>query len=330
MLSSRLRSIICAPLHNSKGVPVGILQIDTTDDPGQFESEDLKLLIAVAGPLGLAIEIGGLMQDEIRRQSLEVRRVAFEHQAREVQRTLIPDIRPGPTGYDFWDHYGPAQFVGGDYFDYVPLEKHAAGLGSKPETTLWAVAVGDVSGKGVAAALYMARLQTQVRLLFRETKDPVDVVEKLDYLLCEAGQPDRFITFLLAILDSQRHEIVIVNAGHNAPLLRHYDGRVELLTRPEGGIPLGIEVDRRRGFFSIRLDPGQTVVLYTDGFLDALDPTGNAFGLVRLQDAVSSARGSAEEIGAHVLQAVKVHTAGFEQFDDMTLLCFTRESGVRI
>ena len=197
--------------------------------------------------------------------------------------------------------------------------------GAVPEHTLWALALGDVSGKGMAAALFMARLESQVRLLFRETIDPARIAETLDRHLCETGTADRFITFLLAILDADCHELTVLNAGHNAPLLRHSDGRVESIDHDKAGIPLlGIDGNVPRESYRIRLDPGQAVVFYTDGFLDALDPRGNAFGLDRLRDAIASSRGSARQIGEAVLVAVAMHTAGFEQFDDMTILCFAR------
>ena len=176
----------------------------------------------------------------------------------------------------------------------------------------------------MAAALFMARLQSQVRLLFRETIDPARIAETLDRHLCETGTADRFITFLLAILDADCHELTVLNAGHNAPLLRHSDGRVESIDHNKAGIPLGIDGNVPRESYRIRLDPGQAVVFYTDGFLDALDPRGNAFGLDRLRDAIASSRGSARQIGEAVLVAVAMHTAAFKQFDDMTILCFAR------
>jgi serine phosphatase RsbU (regulator of sigma subunit) len=314
---SRIRTMICVPLRDREQRPFGVLQIDTRDEPGRFEPDDLDLLGAVAGPVGVAIENARLHEAAVTQKGIEQE----ARDARSVQRALIPKRTPQVPGYEFWHHYQPARFVGGDYFNYLPLF-----WAGQPDhlTSRWALAVGDVAGKGMPAALLMAKLSSEVGLLLQAETDPARVVGRLNRHLCETGNEERFITFLLALIDPDRHELTVVNAGHMDPIIRRSDGSIEVIGQGVSGTPLGACEGRSYEPVGASIGHGDVIVLYTDGISDAMNSPGNPFGEERLKQAIASAPARAGSVGGAVLSAVRQHVAGHAQFDDMTLLCFGR------
>ena len=317
-LDAPTRMTMCVPLLDPRQQPGGVLQLDTRPGRGKFTETDLNLLAAVASPVGVAVENARLHAALIHRTQIEQE----SQDAREVQMALLPAQRPELPGYTFWDFYEPAHFVGGDYFDYIPLPPAESSPGAL--ALRWAVVLGDVEGKGMPAALLMARLSAQVRLLTLTVLDPVRIVERLNYDLCHAGIGDRFITFLLVLVDGESHRITVVSAGHMGPMIRRADGRIEVVGESSGGQPLGITADQSYLITSTPIDPGDLVLLYTDGLIDALDASGADFGLHRLKQVLSQAPRPSLEAGETIIHAVDRHAAGTPQSDDITLLCFGR------
>lgn len=312
------RMAMCVPLLDPRGQPGGVLQLDTRPGRGKFTEEDLNLLAAVASPVGVAVENARLHAALIHRTQIEQE----SQDAREVQLALLPARRPELPGYAFWDFYEPAHFVGGDYFDYIPLPPAESAPGVP--ATRWAVALGDVEGKGMPAALLMARLSAQVRLLTPTQLDPARIVERLNHDLCHAGIGDRFITFLLVLVDGESHRITVVSAGHMGPMIRRADGRIEVVGESSGGQPLGITADQVYLTTSTPIGPGDLALLYTDGLVDALDTSGVGFGLDRLKQALAESPRPSVEAGEAIIRAVDRHAVGSPQSDDITLLCFGR------
>ena len=315
---SEIRTIMCVPLTGQDKTPIGILQIDTCHPRFRFNQDDLDLLAAVAGPISMAVENARLHQRLI---GLTVVSEGLRH-AREVQLALLPAHRPDPPGYEFWDAYEPAEQVGGDYFDYLPIRLD--GLAPGPDHRQWAVTVGDVSGKGMPAALLMAKLVAEVRLFLLTEPEPTRVVERLNRHFAGDGFADRFVTFLLVVLDAESHEFRVVNAGHMPPILRRADGRVEAMDGEAAGVPLAILDDGRYEVITGRLGPGDVVVLYTDGVHEAMSPAGRCLGTEALKAAIGGASGRASAVGEAILRSVREHAAGAAQSDDITLLCFGR------
>jgi serine phosphatase RsbU (regulator of sigma subunit) len=318
VLRSQVRTLLCVPLWDRERHPIGILQIDTRAVGSRFGPDDLDLLTAVAGPVSVAVE-------NARLHDLAVKAADLDREARDawaVQQALIPAHKPQLPGYDFWHYYEPARFVGGDYFDYRPVRKAEAPADQRPAR--WAVAIGDVSGKGMAAALLMARLSSEVGLLLQADADPARVVEQLNSGLCATPTEGRFVTFLLVLLDGDRHELTAVNAGHMGPLLRRSDGRVEVIAEAEAELPLGIKPGVSYPPVRTRMNPGDVAVLYTDGITEAMDGEGHQFGSDRLKEALASAPGGVPGVGETILAAVRRHVGGRTQSDDMTLVCFGR------
>jgi serine phosphatase RsbU (regulator of sigma subunit) len=311
---SCIRTFICVPLWDWRCQPLGVIQVDTRDERGRFDEADLRLLAAVAGPVSVAIDNARLHEIALEQAALE--REARD--ARDVQLALLPEEPPRVPGYQFWHSYVPARFVGGDYFDYHPLAQ------AEQPSERWAVAIADVAGKGMPAALLVARLSSAVGLLLRAESDPVRVVERLNWDLCRSNTPDRFITFLLAVLDGERHELAFVNAGHMDPLIRRADGQVEEIGEERAGTPLGTDQDALYQLVRISVGSGETVVLYTDGVNEAMNREGHCLGIARVMHALAQAPTGAGPAGTAILEAVRRHVAGHDQFDDMTLVCFGR------
>jgi phosphoserine phosphatase RsbU/P len=183
------------------------------------------------------------------------------------------------------------RFVGGDYFDYRPVPR--AGSPSAQPPACWAVAIGDVCGKGMPAALLMARLSSEVGLRLQAGGDPARVVAQLNDDLCGTRTEGRFVTFLVVLVDGERHELTAVNAGHMGPLIRRSDGRLEVIAGEQAGPPLGVTAALSYAPGQTRIGPGEVVVLYTDGITEAMNVEGRQFGLGPLREALASAPGGA-------------------------------------
>lgn len=313
---SRVRTMMCVPIRDRGGRAVGVLQVDTTAAESRFGRDDLDFLVAVAGAVGMAVENSRLHEVAVLHEKAEQE----ARDARLVQQALLPERTPDLAGYAFWHDYEPARFVGGDYFDYRPLAD-----GDGPATSRrWAIALGDVSGKGMPAALLMARVSSEVRLLLRAEPDPARVVERLNRDLCEGGTADKFVTFLLLVLDGDRHELTIVNAGHMGPMIRRSDGRIEVVGEGERGAVLGVFEGEAYRAETTLIGAGDVVVAYTDGVLDATAGDDDRFGIERLERVLAGATGGAGPVGEAIREAVARHAAGRDPFDDITLLTFGR------
>jgi phosphoserine phosphatase RsbU/P len=168
----------------------------------------------------------------------------------------------------------------------------ARARGQKSPPNQWAIALGDVSGKGMPAALLMARITTEVRLLVQVDPEPTHVAGLLNRSLCENGA-GRFLTFLLTVLDVRRHQLTVVNAGHMGPMIRRAGNRIEVIGQDESGPPLGVVDDQAYQAVTTHIDPGDVVVLFTDGVNEAMSPSGEMFGMRRLEQCVTTASGGA-------------------------------------
>jgi serine phosphatase RsbU (regulator of sigma subunit)/pSer/pThr/pTyr-binding forkhead associated (FHA) protein len=315
----KIRSLMCAPLFDEHRQPVGIIQIDTRDGRGRFEQDDLDLLATVAGQISVAVQNAQLHKALVRQREIE-QELQF---ARQVMQSLLPERPASVPGYDFWAYYEPARQVGGDYYGFIPIAPAEPGPASI--ATRWAIAVGDVVGKGMPAALLSAKLSGEFKLLVHGDFEPARVVEQLNRQLDEGGGLDIYITFLLVILDVSRHHLSIVNAGHPCPLIRRKDGRVEEIGKSKSGLPLAIMSDFHYQVAETMLEPGETVVLYSDGVTDAADATPDGFGRERLCESIRTAAAGATATGEAIVQAVQRHVADQPQFDDITLVCLSRK-----
>ena len=201
----RIRSVMCVPLVRPDGKAFGVIQLDTQNRGKKFTQDDLRLLWGVANQASVALENARLHEETIHQEKLR-RDLELAHQ---VQMSFLPRALPQVPGYEFFAHYEPALEVGGDYYGFIPLADGRLG-----------VALGDVAGKGVPAALLMAKLSSDARFSFLTEPDLARAVTKLNDLLYEfTSQADRFVTLVAAVIDPERHVITLASAGHFSPLL---------------------------------------------------------------------------------------------------------------
>ncbi|MDB5351101.1 MAG: rsbU 1 [Planctomycetota bacterium] len=309
-----IRTMMCVPLFDQQRATIGMIQIDTRNQRSLFSQEDLDLLVAVAGPVSLAVDNARLHDTLIRLITIE----ASLRNAHEVQLALLPEKRPDLPGYVFWDAYAPAESVGGDYYDYLPLPS------PEEPPSIWALTLGDVSGHGMPAALLMAKLSAEARTCLLTEPDPVRAIEKLNRQLSDARFPERFITFVYVRLDLQTNRITVVNAGHMEPYVRRASGQLEVLGEHQGGPPLAIMDDIQFQSVETELHVGDVVILYTDGVNEAMNPEDHIFKLEGLRKAILAAPLGAEAIGESIVHAVRKHAAGCPQSDDIAIVCFGR------
>jgi serine phosphatase RsbU (regulator of sigma subunit) len=306
----RIRSMMCAPMLNSEANPLGVIQVDTMNQRARFTEDDLEVLASVASQAGMAIDNARLAEKALAQQAL-ARDLELAHR---VQRGLVPASPPDVPGYYFFHYYDAAYQVGGDYYDYVPLSDGRI-----------AVVVGDVAGKGVSAALLMAKLSGEVRFHLASEPDLAEAVNQINRLFSRSDWEDRFVTMVVAVLDPKNHDLVLVNAGHMPPFLRHGGGSVEEIGGQEAGLPLGVMEDYAYESFRRTLAPGDFLTVFTDGISEAMNAEKQLYGLERLSRQVGLQAVSIVELGEHILNDVRNFVGGQPQSDDMCLACFGRE-----
>ena len=175
------------------------------------------------------------------------------------------------------------------------------------------------------AALMTARFSAEVRLFLQGDPDPVHVVERLNSQFDAGSVLDLYITFLLVMLDVTEHRLTVVNAGHPCPIIRRADGRLDEVGRDISGLPLAIMPDYRYESIQTNLEPGDVVILYTDGVTDAMNAAGDRFTEAGLRAAISAAGAGATAVGDSVVKSLQRFVAERTQFDDISLVCFSRE-----
>jgi serine phosphatase RsbU (regulator of sigma subunit) len=307
IVQNKVRGMIAVPLQTNERV-IGLIYVDTPDLIREFTREDLGLLTVMANVAAIRIEHARLNEIEVTERAM-----AQElEQAAHIQMGLLPSKSPDVPGMDIAAGTLPCRTVGGDYYDYLPFPDGRIG-----------VLIGDVAGKGMPASLLMTSLQARVKVLFEDGDELAKKMNRLNKHTVANCPDNRFITFFMTVVDPKTGELVYSNAGHNPPLLVRANGAVEQLKG--GGIILGILPIAMYQDFRIRMDPGDTLVLYSDGVTEAANPTDVDFGEDRLGELVASMRGRpASEVVAAVQTAVANFSEGAPQADDITVVVMRR------
>jgi len=274
-----------------------------------FTTEDLNLLTVMANVAAIRIEHARLAEVE-----QQERLLAKElEQAAQIQKGLLPRSAPAVAGIDLSGNTSPCRTVGGDYYDFLPYQDGRV-----------AMLVGDVAGKGMPAALLMSSLQARVQVLFESPDHMPANVGRLNRAVASNCPDNRFITFFICVIDPASGDVVYCNAGHNPPLVIHASGTVEKLTT--GGIMLGIVPQALYQEGRAHLDPGDVIVLYSDGVTEATPPgVDEEFGEDRLAAVVRSHISDEPDaiIGA-ITGAVTEFTEGAPPADDITAVIARR------
>ncbi len=233
--------------------------------------------------------------------------------AREIQRSLLPRSLPQLAGYDFGARMEPARAVGGDFYDFIALDSGRLGI-----------AVGDVSGKGVPAALFMAMTRSLMRSEARAARLPREVLRGMNEHLLEMNDAEMFVTVLYGILEMASGRFTYGRAGHELPVLSDGQGLTFTPCCGRGG-PLGVFPDPQIDENMVELSPGQTLLLFTDGMTEAFDRNGLPFGLKRLHQSFGACcQHSAQEICDRLFDLVMTHQCLIPQHDDVTLVAVQR------
>jgi serine phosphatase RsbU (regulator of sigma subunit)/pSer/pThr/pTyr-binding forkhead associated (FHA) protein len=315
LLALKLHSVLCVPLL-SQGRRLGVIQLDVTRPGLAFKPDDLELLTAVALHVAVVLDNAALHAERLREERMR-RELAL---AREIQQGFLPlNVQPlGDAGFDLYARVQPAREVSGDLYDFFSL----------PGQRL-AFLVGDVSGKGMPAALFMVAVRTLCRHLIPTTDSPSEMLTRLNAALAADNPATMFVTLIYGIYDAAAAQLTACCAGHPAPLLRHADGSIDTVTLPIGrliGIPGG---DLNLHDATIDMKPGDTFVLYTDGFTEARTPDRkHMFEIKRLMDVLAGPKLAVAPLKDSVdaaRNAIERYTGTLDQDDDRTLLLLRRK-----
>ncbi len=311
----RIRSVMCAPLITTDGKPLGAIQLDTQDITKKFRDDDLKLLTIVSHLASVAVEKSQLVASLVTREKVQ-REIEL---AKQVQLDFLPRKAPEVPGYEFFGFYSAAQTIGGDYYDYIHLP------GGK-----LAVVLGDVAGKGVPAAMLMAKLSAEVRFCLLTEPRPDRAISMLNDQLVRGGIGDRFVTLAAMILDPVAHTFTLVNGGHYTPL--RFCPKAKVFTQSIeddlGGMPLGLSEGFEYQMVTVSIGPNETIAVFTDGVIDAASPDGVLFEMEGVYavaaDPEIAANPRPRVVGERLAAAVKKHANGAPQSDDIALVTFGR------
>jgi sigma-B regulation protein RsbU (phosphoserine phosphatase) len=300
-------ALMAAPLIVNERV-IGVVEV--SNKPGGFAESDLDLLSTIAGGAAIAIENARLYQIAVEKGRIERElQVAYE-----VQSSLLPAATPKIPGWEFAALWQPARVVGGDYYDFISV------VGAEHAVPLQGIIIGDVTDKGMPAALFMALTRSTVRASLVPGRSAAECITQANALIAADSPNGMFVSLFYAQLDPTTGELTYVNAGHNPPLYyRAANGTLSELTRT--GIVLGIDAEFSFEQRTVTLQPGDFVLLYTDGVTEAADAQADEFGVERVRQIILDHRDqSAGELITAVKTELDAFAKGVPQFDDITMV----------
>jgi phosphoserine phosphatase RsbU/P len=290
------------------GAHYGVVYVESLKQ--SFRQEDVDLLQAIATQAGLAMHATRVAGQLARRERLE----RDLRVARQIQRSLLPANVPQVVGLDFAVHYEPAYQIGGDFYDFIWHDPSHLGL-----------AVGDVAGKAISAALYMARVTSELRSRAAIARTPARLLRRVNQEIATLGDDGMFATLVYCIYDLETRNLVFTNAGHCVPLLRRGDRVFPLQAERAHTPPLGVTPELEAGEARVQLHSGDMLIMVSDGILEARDARGIEYGLSRLSRRIRTARGAAEDVVKAILADIDSHAADQAQGDDMTIVAMAIE-----
>jgi len=293
----------------SENLSVGLLLLGRPLDGRLLADADREFILSLSQQSAVAVENVRLQKEEA-----EKKRMEKELQlAREIQQKLLPKDVPVLPGYALAVEMRPYTLVGGDFYDFIPLDDQRLGI-----------CVADVSGKSLPASMIMSTAQATLRALHSFSGlSPKDVVEKLNIHMYQSTQSNKFLTMFYAVLDPARHQLTYINAGHNRPILVCSQNRIQHLDK--GGMVIGMFRNAMYQVGEVCFEPGTELLIYTDGLSEVTNPEGEEFGDDRLEEVLCDLRGKGavqEEKDAVVHRVM--HFSRNNTVDDMTVLLIRR------
>ena len=298
----------------SQGELIGTLNLGPRLSEQDYSTDDRRLLTTLAAQAAPAIRVAQLVREQAQEAAERERLEQEMRVATLIQQQFLPRELPNLPQWQIAAYYGPARAVGGDFYDFIEMPGGRIGI-----------AVGDVTDKGVPAALVMARTHSVLRAEATRSDSPGEILARANALLVPEMPARMFVTCLFAVLDPATGRIVLANAGHNLPYVRTADGVVELRAT---GMPLGLLPDIQYQETEGIVAPGSSVLLYSDGLVEAHDPSNEMYGFPRLakEMAVDDA---GSELLDRLLDTLHAFTGPeWEQEDDITLVTLRRATGV--
>jgi sigma-B regulation protein RsbU (phosphoserine phosphatase) len=304
-----IRSVLAVPLGVGERI-FGMIYADSPFATSRFTEDHLKVLTTLGSVAAIRVENTRLLEEQLEQQQYE-RELQL---AREIQQRFQPTAPPVVPGFELQGISFPSYQIGGDYYDFIP--SHDGRL---------VVALGDVSGKGTAAALLMSSLHAAVHAQVASCRPITETIGAVNRYLADNTPANRFVTLFYAELDPATGALSFINAGHNPPLIAHgSDGTLEQLGA--GGLPLGIlpDYDYREGRTQLR--PGDVLVVYSDGVTETQNPAGEEFGTARLHEVVGQNLGlTASGIRDKIEASLSAFAQGTPAVDDITLVIVKRQ-----
>jgi sigma-B regulation protein RsbU (phosphoserine phosphatase) len=305
-------AFLCSVLKTDSAV-YGALCVGRRETGEEFTAGEMKLAKVLVSQAAMAIENEALHRQRLVEQEAMIRIQEELRLARSIQDNLLPKETPVLAGYDIAGKSLPALSVGGDYYDFIPMGDHRLGL-----------ALGDVSGKGMPAALLMAHLQAAIRSQMLMESSPASCLGRSNSLLYRSTEAERFATCFFGILDAGAHRLCYTNAGHDTPLLVSRGGRIQKLET--GGLVLGILQETRFEESTVPIEAGDLLLIYSDGITEAVNGRDEEFGVDRLAALVAENRERrAREVVERILAEVERHAGAAPPSDDRTLVVIRRE-----
>ncbi len=302
----RTRSCMSAPLK-FRGRIVGVLNFADKRE-GEFRSEDLEV-ISRLGRQAAGLLLSAMSHEVLVRQERYERELQFAH---TLQQAFLPGRPPELEGLSLAARYLPALEVGGDFYDFIPISESSIG-----------VLIGDVAGKGVPAAMFMARFSSTFRSLAMRGLSPAEAMSRANTGVCERSRRGLFVTAVYLAVDGKRGEVLLCNAGHPVPLVRAVNGEVRGLA---GGldVPLGLVPETEYVEARVEMARGETLLLTTDGTFDARAAEGERYGWDRLTEILVGSPSKPKELIEYLLTDITRFVGGGSQADDLTMVAIGR------
>ena len=304
-----IRSVLAVPLSVDERHVFGLIYADSPTFESTFATEHLDILTTLASVASIRVENASLLDERINRERME-RELEL---ATEIQQRFQPSGPPSVDGYEFQGISFSCYEIGGDYYDFIPAS----------DGKMY-IALGDVSGKGTAAALLMSSLHAAIHGQVSARSSLEATISSVNSYLSENTPANRFVTLFLAELDPQTAVLRYINAGHNPPLVGRVNGKIEQLS--SGGLPLGIMAGAEFEVGETKLGDGDVLVVYSDGVSEANNIAEEEFGLDRLRDVLkTNLKGTASAIRDKVESALSTFTGSAPANDDITLVIVKKE-----
>jgi serine phosphatase RsbU (regulator of sigma subunit)/anti-sigma regulatory factor (Ser/Thr protein kinase) len=294
----------------AQGQLIGVLNLGPRRSERPYSRDDRRLLDHLAGNAAAAIRVAHLMRHRAAEAQQRERIDNELRVAQLIQKQFLPQQAPAPEGWTVTPHYRPAREVGGDFYDFIPLPDGRIGL-----------VVGDVTDKGVPAAMVMATTHSILRTDAPRLVEPGAVLGRANELLCAEMPPKMFVTCLYAVLDPATGHLVFANAGHNLPCIHTADGVIEPRAT---GMPLGLMPDLTYEEQEVTIGPDSTMLLYSDGVVEAHGPDGDLYGFPRLRGLMARTPADADVVQVVLDDLAAFTGAAWEQEDDITLVTIAR------